>query len=72
MNATLTQLEDKLRKKVKFWQYETRVTPGMTDEQKIAIAEQVLAAPLSWAQGVGKYWTSRQYPPGYDNQTVDG
>lgn len=66
MNAILTQLEDKLRKSLKFWQYETRVLPGMTDEQKIAIAEQVLAAPKSWAQGVAADVAARQYPPGYE------
>ena len=63
---TLKQLEQTLKNNGKFWMYQSRVLDNMSDEQKKHIAEQVLVAPKSWAQGMLDDFNSREYPATYE------
>lgn len=71
MEQTLEQLEQALQDSGKLWMYESRLTEGLSDEQKREIAQQVLAAQKPWAQGVLDDFNSRTYPPGYDEDEGD-
>ena len=64
--TTLGQLESDLRASGKFWMFDSRVAgKTLTDDQKIAVAQQVLVAGKPWAQGLAEEIAARQYPPGY-------
>lgn len=47
---TLQECIDKLRSDNKLWMYNTRVNDQMSEEEKLQIAQSVLASPKQWAQ----------------------
>jgi hypothetical protein len=66
--SDLSQLEAQLRTSRRLWQYESHVEgKALSIEQKIAVAERVLASGRTWAEGIAAEFTSRQYPPGYSD-----
>lgn len=62
----LDRLEVQLQQAGKFWAYESRITPDMTEDEKVEIANMVLNATDSWAKKFGQEFQSRSCPEGYD------
>jgi hypothetical protein len=64
--TTVEQLETQLRATGKFWRYATRTDGSSSDQSKIEVAQAVLNSGKSWAERLAAEFSSRRYPPGYD------
>ena len=79
---TLAELEQELRDAQRYWEYDTIIKGGsrpdgtlfdqpMTEEDKTEVAQKVLDSRIPWARGMAEEFASRQYPPGYEDDSDD-